>query len=153
MSIELRPDEARALAFLLNRIRPDWNIEAMMKIFGQNKMIPSLADLMIASATKAKLDIAKTPILIFTEGDHWPKPQKMKLPPMPRCEDHPTEDAPTCHCCWADVKVGDRSEDQVGKSLLPDPVPASTANASQVKQILRNYKATVNDGGFSHGVA
>lgn len=125
MSIELRPDEARAVAFLLNRIRPDWQIESTMKVLGQHKQVPSLAELTIAAVIKARQDSARTPATIFIEGDHWPKPTKMKLAPAPKCEDHPTETAEHCHCCWADIRVGDRPEHMLGKQLEPKTNPTT----------------------------
>lgn len=140
MSIELRPDEARAVAFLLNRIRPDWQIESTMKVLGQHKQVPSLAELTIAAVTKARQDSARTPATIFIEGDHWPKPTKMKLAPAPKCEDHPTETAEHCHCCWADIRVGDRPEHMLGKRIGNVAEP-NAFGAEAVKQALRALKS------------
>lgn len=59
-------------------------------------------------------------------GAHWTTtaPQGYERPRMPKCEDHPTEDADTCRCCWSEVKERPqtRPEHMVGRRLHP-PAP------------------------------
>jgi hypothetical protein len=114
---EITDQQGRAIAYLIHEIRPDWGTQALTTLISNNREVPSLSALVIAATTKAMELTCKTPAPIFHPGPHWPEEARHKLPPGPPCEDHPTFEGRTCRCCWADVKVGQRSPDQVGKHM------------------------------------
>lgn len=97
----LTEHQARALAFLLNQMRPDWPVQSLLTLFGKHREVPSLGAVMIAATTKALDPSCKTPAPIFTTGPHWPAEHRDQLPRGPRCTTHPTFNQP-CPCCRAD---------------------------------------------------
>ena len=107
--------QARALAFLLNAIRPDWPQPSLVTLIGQHTEVPSLSALTIAAVTKARDHTCKTPAPIFTPGPHWPAEDRATIPRGPDCPDHVGETAATCRCCHADVKLGIRPPEYHGK--------------------------------------
>lgn len=106
--------QARALAFLLHEIRPDWGVTSLMSLIDKHRDIPDLGPLLIAATTKAMESSCKTPGPIFTPGPHWPEAAKPALPKPPPCPDHIGKDAHNCASCWADVKAGDRPQTHIG---------------------------------------
>lgn len=68
-------------------------------------------------------------------GAHWTTtaPQDHEKPRMPRCEEHATEDADTCRCCWSEVRTRERPERMVGRRMTPPgqlkPKPEASAIA------------------------
>lgn len=157
MSIEITPEQGSALAYILCQIRKDWDQQSVKALLGKNRIVPSYGELVQAAVTKARQEHVKTPALIFTEGDHWPKPNRMKLPTAPKCEDHPTEVAEHCHCCWADIKIGDRPEHMLGKRFDTEPAMPMTDEQKRVArenikaaiEKMKNNPATLNEGGHS----
>lgn len=110
--------QARALAYLLHEVRPDWGIDATVKVIGKHlDHAGDLGALVVAAMSAARDPQTLTPGRIFQIGAFWPADVQSCLPRPPACEDHPTFEAPTCRCCWADVKCGDRPVDMVGKHL------------------------------------
>lgn len=117
-------NEARAtlLAHLLHQIRPDWGITAITKTLWNNRdqAGPDYAALAIAATTAARDPNTQTPARVFQIREHWPPDIKPRLPPLPSCEDHPGQDAPTCNSCAADILCGDRPETHRGKHYEPE---------------------------------
>lgn len=107
--------QARALAFLLHEIRPDWGVTSLMSLIDKHRDIPDLGPLLMAATTKAMEASCKTPGPIFTPGPHWPDTIKAILPKPPPCPDHIGKDAHNCASCWADVKAGDRPQTHIGQ--------------------------------------
>lgn len=141
---ELNEPQARHLAGILNIIRPDWPVPSLLTLIWENRAQPDFPALVVAAVTKAQDRTCKTPAPIFTPGAHWPEAVRDKLPALPRCRDHDTEDAPTCRSCLADVKTGDRPETMIGKRLaLPTPPVGSTkqANTSPAERIRSDLRA------------
>lgn len=121
--------QARALAYLLHEIRPDWGITAMVSLFGKHHdSVPSLGALMIAATTKALEPSCRTPGPIFQSGPHWPDASAAErfLPKPPACEDHKDYEGPTCRCCHADVKIGQRPHTHIGRHWNPDNQPTES---------------------------
>lgn len=116
---ELTEAHARHLAGVLNLIRPDWPVPSLLTLLFEHREQPDFPALVIAAVTKAQDRSCKTPAPIFIPGAHWPEVVRAKLPALPRCEDHDTEDGPTCRSCLADVKAGDRPETMIGKRMKP----------------------------------
>ncbi|NKG21072.1 hypothetical protein [Paeniglutamicibacter terrestris] len=120
--------QAQALATLLNQIRPRWSTASMMTILQKNHGIPApFGDVAAAAIAAARDATVLTPGLIFTDPRFWPEAAKAKLPPSPKCPEHPEEDAHHCRACLADVIAGDREPDAVGKGQQrpgkPHPPP------------------------------
>jgi hypothetical protein len=117
----IREPEARALAILLHTIRPSWGIEATVKVLGRNREhTDDIGALILAAVTAARDPETQTPARIFQVEKHWPADLRGKLPKPPPCVDHPEQEAPTCRCCHADVKVGLRPANMIGKHYEPE---------------------------------
>lgn len=125
---ELTEPHARHLAGILNIIRPDWPVPSLLTLIWENRAQPDYPALVVAAVTKAQDRTCKTPAPIFQFGSHWPEAVRDKLPALPKCRDHDTEDAPTCRSCLADVKTGERPENMIGKRL-PQPETLTVGSA------------------------
>lgn len=113
--------QARALAYLLHEIRPDWGITSLVSLIDKHRDTPGLGALVIAAATKAMEPTCQTPGPIFTAGSHWPVKAKAALPPANPCEDHVGQDENRCRSCWGDYKAGLRPMTHIGKHWTPPP--------------------------------
>lgn len=121
-SIELTQNQATLLAHLLHEIRPDWSINSMMKLLWEHRAKHSFGDVVLPAIRAARTPTNRTPAVIFLEGPHWRSDgaaPREAPPPGPKCLDHPTEPAHTCHCCKADILVGDRPPTHQGKHWTP----------------------------------
>lgn len=116
---QLTEQEANALAYILNRIRPDWTTKSILTILSKNRETPSLADLTIAATTKAQDPTCKTPAPIFLPGNHWPERARHRIDPGPECPDHTGHHAYNCGPCTTDITLGDRPPHLHGKALTP----------------------------------
>lgn len=124
--LELTEAHARHLAGVLNLIRPDWPVPSLLTLLFEHREQPDFPALVIAAVAKAQDRSCKTPAPIFIPGAHWPEAARAKLPALPRCEDHDTEDGPTCRSCLADVKAGDRPETMIGKRMKQETLPVGS---------------------------
>lgn len=114
--------QARLIAHVLHEIRPAWGIEATMKVLQRNADYAApFADIIAAAVMAARDPETQTPGRIFQVQIHWPEDAKRRLPKAPDCPDHVGQEAPTCRCCHADVKVGHRPENMIGKHWEPPP--------------------------------
>ena len=89
-----------------------------------------------------------TPAMYPATGQHWdqtaPVGSRHKRHQEPPCEEHPTYDARTCACCWADIKLGERPERMLGKRIHPAGKP-NAFGAQAVKQALQALKSPDSD--------
>lgn len=83
-----------------------------------------------------------TPAMYPATGPHWdqtaPTGSRHKRHQEPPCEEHQGQTARTCTCCWADIKLGQRPENMLGKRVgggKPNP-----AGAQAIKQVLRTTR-------------
>jgi hypothetical protein len=117
-SPELTQTQATLLAHILHEIRPDWAITSMMSLLWEHRAAHPFPALVIAAVRAASTPTNRTPAVIFMEGKHWradgDQPREQP-PPGPACEDHPEQQAHICHCCKADILVGDRPATHQGK--------------------------------------
>lgn len=97
--------QARALAYLLHEIRPDWGITSLLSLIDKNKDAADIGPLMIAATTKALEPTCKTPGPIYHPGPHWPAKTSAALPKPKPCQLHIGEQAHNCRCCAADRKA------------------------------------------------
>jgi hypothetical protein len=111
--------QAEALAALLAIIRPnDWRPKQVLDLLAEHRENPApFAVIAQAAVTAAANPAIKSPTGIFLPGSHWPEAVKARMPDPPRCEDHRTFSAHNCPCCWADIKIGDRPPDMLGKQM------------------------------------
>jgi hypothetical protein len=125
--------QGAALAQILHQIRRDWPMPSLIAHLKSHADHPApFGDIAQAAITTANERDAKTPLLIWDQGSHWPERIRERLPAGPRCEDHTTEPAATCRSCRGDVLAGERTEAQIGKRLNPaPPVPASQASRAR----------------------
>ena len=131
---ELTEPHARHLAGILNLIRPDWPVPSLLTLIWEHRQQPDYPALVVAATTKAQDRTCKTPAPIFIPGNHWPEAIRHQLPPLPRCEDHDTEDAPNCRSCLADVKAGDRPENMIGKRTTPTVTPGRSPRPNRTRR-------------------
>lgn len=108
--------KATALGVVLNLIRPRWAVQSFVTLVGKNlAWIPGYSALAQASITVANDPTKDTPAIIFLPGNHWPEEARALLPKPDPCEDHETEPAHNCRCCWGDVRAGMRPVSHIGK--------------------------------------
>jgi len=107
--------QARAVAYLLHEIRPDWPVASLVSLIEKHRDVPSLGALVIAATTKAMEPSCQTPAPIFHPGPHWPAKTAAALPRPEPCPDHIGESSHNCRCCWSDVKAGIRPQTHIGK--------------------------------------
>lgn len=108
------------LANLLHELRPDWPVASLVAhLKGHVDHPKPYADIVIAAVTTATQRQARTPLLIWDLGPHWPVHADEPAPQGPACPDHSTFDAATCPACLGDVKAGDRPRDMVGRHYAP----------------------------------
>lgn len=111
--------QARAVAYLLHEIRPDWGTQSLLTLITKHHDV-DLGALLIASTTKALEATCVTPAPIFVVGSHWPVKARAKLPPTDACPDHIGQDGPTCRSCWGDHKAGLRPAHMIGYHYEPE---------------------------------
>lgn len=119
--LTITEQQARAIAYLLHEIRPDWGIASLVSLIDKHRP-HDVGALTIAAMTKAMEPTCKTPAPIFIPGPHWPEKARKALPKPPPCPDHIGEAAPTCRCCQADVKAGLRPQDKIGQHYTPQTI-------------------------------
>lgn len=120
---ELTERQATYLSHTIHEIRNDWPVPSLMSLFGQNRDITCFGALVVAAATKAMDPTCRTPAPIFHPGDHWPGQSRARLSAGPPCQDHETESAHNCRCCWSDVRAGQRPRSFIGKHHIPQQGP------------------------------
>lgn len=97
--------QARAVAFLLNQLRPDWGAGSLLTLIGKHPDV-ELGPLIVAAATKALEPSCATPAPIYHPGPHWITKQSRAALPRPEpCPQHVGEMAHNCRCCAADRKA------------------------------------------------
>lgn len=101
----IKEQQARAIAYLLHEIRPDWGIASLVSLIDKHRDTPDLGPLVIAATTKAMEPTCQTPAPIFHPGPHWPAKAKAAMPRPKPCPDHIGEAAHNCRCCAADRKA------------------------------------------------
>ena len=97
--------QARALAYLLHEIRPDWGITSLLSLIDKHKDAVDVGPLILAATTKALEPTCKTPGPIWIPGPHWIGKTKAALPRPEPCRLHIGEQAHNCRCCAADAKA------------------------------------------------
>lgn len=95
--------QARAVAYLLHEVRPDWGVQSLLTLITKHDV--ELGPLIIAATTKAMEATCVTPAPIFTPGPHWPAKSRAALPRPEPCKLHIGEQAHNCRCCAADRKA------------------------------------------------
>lgn len=141
----LTEKQASLIAHTLQEIRPnDWRAQQTLEVLWQNRETPHPFTTLIQVAIRAALNPQiKSPTGIYLPGKHWDIPNPPINAPKPTpCKEHPTYDAHTCSCCWADIKLGVRPEHMLGERMEPQAKP-NPNGAQEVKKQLR--KATRNN--------
>lgn len=93
--------QARAVAFLLNQLRPDWGVGSLLTLIGKHPDV-ELGPLIVAATAKALEPSCATPGPIFVPGSHWPVKARAALPPPQRCKIHVSYPEHNCGGCRAD---------------------------------------------------
>jgi len=96
--------QARAVAYLLHELRPDWGAQSLLSLIGKHQDV-DLGPLIIAATTKAMEPTCQTPAPIYHPGPHWPVKSRAALPRPEPCRQHIGEMAHNCRCCAADRKA------------------------------------------------
>ena len=112
--------QADALVQILHVIRltrgngvADWHPKAIEKTLFSNKDHPApYADIVVALTKYAKDSDKRVPSFIFDALADWHEPGTVT--PKNPCEDHGFP-AHNCHSCKADILVGDRPPEFMGK--------------------------------------
>lgn len=138
--------QAITLANLLAMIRPgDWRPQQLTDLFYEHRTTAhpfrDIAEVAIRAANNPEI---KSPNVIFLDGKHWNLGRTTSRPKNPPCEEHAGEDAHTCRCCQADILLGHRPENMLGKRIHAKGKP-SPFGAQAVKQALRTLKSPGGD--------
>lgn len=152
----LTRSQGERLAVIINASRPEWGIPSITKILqtaNQGDGLPATdfdhaIRAVVAYATTKRPDggyAKQTPGFLHEPSKFWddtaPIGKVYQSAPRIMCEEHTTYEAHSCSCCWADVKIGERTESQVGKRTHPAH-PPSAAGAEAVKQAIKTLQAT-----------
>jgi len=103
--LTITDQQARAVAYLLHEIRPDWGITSLTSLIAKHADALDLGPLIIAATTKAMEATCVTPAPIFIPGPHWISKARVRLPRPEPCQWHIGEQAHNCRCCAADRKA------------------------------------------------
>ncbi|PXA77918.1 hypothetical protein [Auritidibacter sp. NML100628] len=142
MPYQLNSAEGNALHYLALALRPDWAHNKPGQVwrqqlredtFDQAENFTHAVQALIAyTAPEARM---RTPNLYPQPGAHWDKTAPARVrDASPRCVDHNWEPASTCRACHADVKVGDRPRDMIGKHLPAKTTPSETQGTHEDAQ-------------------
>lgn len=132
MVFQLTNQEGQRLTAIMLAMRPDWVKNNPEKILADANMtgLPgqdfghSLRALAAYCTARDESGWQyRTPNLYIQDGKYWTStaPTNWVRPKAPMCKDHPESEAPTCRGCHADVKVGDRPADMIGRHYTPPP--------------------------------
>lgn len=140
--MQLTPRQGQRLTTMMLAMRPDWtpnNPGQLLATANQTGLpghdfahtIRALANYSTAIDENGKPQY-RTPNLFTQDGKYWTEtaPTKWSKPKPPPCEDHPEQEAPTCRCCHADVKAGDRPTHMIGKHW-PGTIAVGSTNQTQ----------------------
>lgn len=71
--------ERRAIAYLANAVRPDWDQAGIESVLARLPPETSLADMAVAAIVAAATrHDQQTPAVIAMSGPHWPNPQPLR---------------------------------------------------------------------------
>ncbi|NIH70504.1 hypothetical protein [Auritidibacter ignavus] len=123
MAYKLSNAEGNALHHLAIALRPDWVRNRPGQVWHQRvtdstfphavSFLHTIHALIAYASPQAGM---RTPNLFPQSGAHWDTTVPARSQEfLPRCQDHDWEPATTCSACWADVKVGDRPRNMIGK--------------------------------------
>ncbi|GAA0187966.1 hypothetical protein [Glutamicibacter creatinolyticus] len=131
--------QAITLANLLAMLRPnDWRPNQLMDLFHQHRQSQHhFRDITEAAVKAANNPDIKSPAVIFMDGKHWNNDRNTSRPKNQPCQEHAGQDAHTCVCCWADIKLGERPETMLGKRMS-----AGTPNAEGAAAVREALKTT-----------
>lgn len=132
--MKLTDQEGIRLVQAMLAMRPDWTANKpgiLLRQTNESGGLPHAQDFghairaLAVYATETSPDgrpAKRTPNLYPADGRHWTTTatEPGALPQGPPCEDHPEEQASNCRCCWADVRVGDRPRNRIGKHHTPE---------------------------------
>lgn len=136
----LTKSQGERLTRMLAAMRPEFDTNGIARILqkanqdgglpGHNFDHAIRAAAHYATQTNTEGFYAKhTPAMYPATGQHWdqtaPPGSRHKKHQEPPCEEHSGENARTCTCCWADIKLGERPENMLGKRLTPKTKPTT----------------------------
>jgi hypothetical protein len=130
---KLTSQEGQRLTAAMLAMRPDWtpnNPGSLLAVANEAAGLPghdfghalrALAHYATATGDDGRHQY-RTPNIYVQDGKHWTAtaPETWTKPKPPACPDHIGEEAPTCRCCHADVKVGLRPAEMIGKHYEPE---------------------------------
>jgi len=133
---KLDRQQGQRLTAALLAMRPDWtpnNPGRMLEAINEAEGFPgvdfghcirALAHYATATGDDGRHQY-RTPDIYPRDGKHWTvtAPETWQRPKAPACVDHPEQDGPTCRCCWADVKTGQRPAEMIGKHYESETSP------------------------------
>lgn len=99
----MNEQQARAVAFIVNAIRPDWDPAGIVAALGRARAMGGVAEVTIAAIRAATNPAAQTPAVIHMQGPHWSTTGPTTSPPPPTVDACPVHDhirpAHNCRCC------------------------------------------------------
>lgn len=125
----LTKSQGERLTTVLHAARPEWataSIATILQNANRNEGLPATdfdhalrATIAYATAKNpaGTSYLKQTPGFIAEPSRFWDDtaPPHAPKPKAPPCEEHNGQDATTCACCWADIKLGQRPENMLGK--------------------------------------
>lgn len=130
MTFKLTNQEGQRLTACMLAMRPDWSKNNPGQLLAEANTVGlpghdfGHALRALAAYCTARDDGGwqyRTPNLFAQDGKYWTgtAPTDWVRPKAPMCKDHPESEGPTCRGCHADVKVGDRPENMIGRHWTP----------------------------------
>lgn len=103
--MKISQDQARALALVINGIRPDWDAAGIYTAIGRAKDMGDIAEVALAAIKAAQLETNRTPAVIAMQGPHWSSPSATVKLTAESCPIHDVRPAHNCHCCRSEWLV------------------------------------------------
>lgn len=107
-STRLNGQQARAIAFIVNAIRPDWDQAGIVAALGRARDMGDLATITVAAVRAATNPRNLTPAVIHMQGTHWAAAAGggVSTNPLPHtvepCPVHGLRPAHACPSCRSD---------------------------------------------------
>jgi len=145
--MKLTDQQGQRLTTMMLAMRPDWTPNKPGIVLAKANDTDGFpaADFghciraLAAYATETHPDgsfVKRTPNVYPEHGRHWTTtaPDGHDAPPARPCGDHDTEPAHNCRSCLADVKVGDRHPNMIGKRTTPTVTPGRSPRPNRTKR-------------------
>lgn len=140
--------QARALAVLVNTLRPDWDVPGIATAIHRARHRAPVDELATAAIRFAGRDDLRTPAVFADDGTHWMglPVAEARAPQRPKCPTHGIAVRLVdglCTGCVADQKAADDNRDDT-LTVSPRQLDVTLRGARVVRQAIENAQRTTD---------